>query len=292
MEDLGSININIRESVVGGAGGGRGGGGGSAGGGPGATPPPLPKSDAEKAATFWQTLGGMSTIGGELKGIAARPSVGGVASALDSESTLMTSLSALGPTAAALGPALVAGAVAIGAVVGALAGLQYAAKATAERIEAVGRYSGATAVAKAQEGIAGLMRDLREATVNGERYAEAQRAATAAADAWQPVLLVLRNLFARLSVIASQLSIVLANAVRVILSVIGSIASVMKQVLSYLPAGLVGATTGLGGAALVKLIELIAESVEEVADNTKPRRQANVNQWFMDDIRAMTGRAY
>lgn len=201
-----------------------------------------------------------------------------------------SALASAGSVVVAVGAALAALAAVIGIAVIAFNVLSSAAKATAERIAAVGKYSGAVTVATASERVSALMRDISEAQINGRAYSEAQRAATRSADAWTPILIALRNATAKLATVFFRLSEGVANFLTNFASVIATIARMAS--ISFRNMAFTTLGTSLIGMKVFDIIASIADDVAAVKDNTKPRLGTQANQWFLDDIRAMTGRAY
>lgn len=320
MEDLGNINITIRESRSGGGGGpGMGGGGsGSAGGGPGAVPPP-PTSPAQQAsaqAAGWRDrlsaiLGGASQMGG----LARSPSVSGFLEASASGSAVSQGLGAIAPSLASLTPIAAGVGLAFGLATKAVDFLRGAAEKTAQRISEVGRYSSEISNAMAMENIRRFQRNIREAAVNADVYSRAQRSATASADAWSGVETDLNRGMAGLSAIFQFLSRRAAAIIARPAAAFAGTALSTQDAVDDLESGWerfskgMHATldyfvktnyqqfgTGFWGQLAATAIELLREIAMWcgiTVENTKPKPpMGRPNDWFMDDIRAMTGRPY
>lgn len=233
MEDLGNININIRDSSGGGAGGGggRGGGGGQAGGGPSVPPrlvPPIPPTPSTTPPTP-PTTGQMSLVNmapmldrlakgmnikDELMGFFRSPSVGGFQALMSTASETGTMLAGFSGALGAAVPIIGAAIAGIGIAVVALKAMSAAAEMIQARIREVMRFSGELAIAAARENLAQFSRQLREATENGHAYAAVQRQATAAADAandvsieWNRFLTMFAATWHNLVWIASKLAL-------------------------------------------------------------------------------------
>jgi len=224
MQDLGAININIREmGRVGGAGGASG-GGGSVGGGPripipsgggggsSPTPPRAPAAgqtaSSNTMAMLQKFFGGVETgsaIKSEALGFITSPSASGLAGMLSSSGATGGTIAALGAAAAPLvivaGGLLVVGA----ALYATWKMLGKASEIVLRRLEDIGRFSGAITAAQAGEYIAKFNRDLREAAVNGLAFARVQREATLAADAQSAVTLEINKLLAPMAILYQKI---------------------------------------------------------------------------------------
>jgi hypothetical protein len=314
MEDLGNININIRESRMGSGGGGSGGGGGATGGGPGSAPPPSGGGGGGVGAdpSWMERLQSFLAIGSAARGIAAAPSVSAFLGGAAPTGAIATGLAAAGPALAALAPIVAGVAVAFGAVTIAIKKLQFAAERTAERIEAVGRYSSAITTASAMEKIAQLQRNIGEAARNANEYARAQYSATLAADAWAPTLASLNRGLAGLTPLFHFMSKFVADrfaapaerfadlGVALGIAIPAGISSMQRTVEQGWQGTKAFLTDLLGetpiGAWLAQFMERITQLLEFlglIEANTKPKQPPpKLNDWFMNDIRAMTGRPY
>jgi hypothetical protein len=217
VEDLGAININIREL---GGGGGGGGGSGQTGGGPafmarnalktgdilgpltrvqefvsnnmGRITATLTRSQqvgedvlfASRTALLamqqdkTKAAGFASTLRGELADFFRAPSIGGYARLTQEGTATSTTLKLLGSTGKVLNKALF-GLSVVGSVASlALAGLRKATEHVASRIESVGKFSGAILAANVEQRVQQLRDQLQEAAENGDFYARSIRAQT------------------------------------------------------------------------------------------------------------------
>lgn len=227
MEDLGHIDINIRE--MGGGGGGRGSGGGSGAGGTPGGGPALPSNALSTfgAAGFSQgqyqaqTASNIAGMRANLKGWQA-----GI-SALHASRAFMRGESFVelrdffrGPTLAGF-KYLTGNASATGTMLGKLAAssprlaiwsmnllgaagvlttfirsMKSANEAIKDRISELTKYSSLLAMGAAREQLAQLNRDLRELHENGRMYAAAQELDTIAADQWADAMIGVRQIMA------------------------------------------------------------------------------------------------
>lgn len=204
MEDLGHIDINIRD--MGGA--GRGVAAGSPGSGPApqataaAVMQPLTAAQQELAQRVaqlrqnilsWATVTariGTSRIGvagdsvGELRDFFSRPTIAGFRSLTNNASatgSMLGRLAAGSPRLALLATGLLGAA---GVVTAFVRSMKSANEAIKDRITELTKYSSLLASGAAREQIAQLGRDLRELRQNGRLYAAAQRLDTIAANEW------------------------------------------------------------------------------------------------------------
>jgi hypothetical protein len=315
MEDLGNININIRESRMGSGGGGSGGGGGATGGGPGRAPLPSGGGGGGgggSGLSWMDRLESFLGIGSAARGIAAAPSVSAFLGGAAPTGAIATGLVAVGPALSALAPIVAGVAVAFGAVTIAIKKLQFAAERTAERIEAVGRYSATITAASSMEKIAALQRNISEAARNANEYARAQRSATIAADAWAPTLAALNRGLAGVAPMFNFMSKFVADRLAVPserfaemgvaygIAIPAAISSMQRTVEQGWQGTKSFLTDLLGetplGAWLEKLLADLTKLLEFlglIEANTKPKPPPpKLNDWFMSDIRAMTGRPY
>jgi hypothetical protein len=324
MEDLGNININIRQFGSSGGGGGGASGSGQPGGGP--RIPSLPKlppiqPSAPSAVSQQQGFGGFlemlkkgSAIKGEIGSFVQSPSAGGFAELLGTSSATGEAIAGLG---AAAGVALVAvGAVVavVGLVVLALKGLQAAAAHTAERIQAVGKYNAEVIGATTTEKIRALQRNLREAAENGHLYAMAQRASTAAADATADVMRDVNKALAALAIVWWKLVELVMRLYQPMAKFLGK----LTQIDTNKSVGAIAADVGkMFAQAYMEMqlrfwspiyhwlgkyiwyFELYANLMDKllvwlgvIASNTAPKPVMNPNSWFYADVEAVTGRSY
>lgn len=200
MEDLGNINITIREAA-----GGRGASGGVGGGpGPGLNPSQreIAEAIASVEASQKQAMAAVQTaqqqikqppvqglqmfapilrrqeVSAELLNFMRRPSFAGATGLLREGMATRSMLAGLGKTGVTLG----AGLLAIGAVAGgvalALGALKLASNHVAQRIEETWRYSMDQTSAMAEQQVMRVAMLAKEAAENGKRYAEVIRAQT------------------------------------------------------------------------------------------------------------------
>lgn len=200
MEDLGNININIREMS-----GGRGASGG-VGGGPARPEPPIadqvakavqqgqqaqqqalgtarqPPIDPRTVAGMFSRIDrmvGRQDVTAELMNFLRRPSFAGATGLLREGTATRTMLQGLGKTGFAISGAFLALGAAAGAVTLSLTAFKMAANHVAQRIEETWRYSMAQAGAIAEQQVMKVAMLAREAAENGARYARVIRAQTA-----------------------------------------------------------------------------------------------------------------
>ena len=193
--------------------------------------------------------------------------------------------------------------------------LQAAAASTAERVAAVGRFSGAVISAQMQERFAALNRTLREAAANGALYAMSQRAATAASDAtarvsteYNRALAVGSIIWNRLVEMTMRLMYPIARIVGLLADFAGAlmgladmlnmdlvetwIRQTTEPIVRILDAA-IGFHQGFGPFTWLRdAVMRILEALGVIGANTRPSVAANVNGWFMDDMRAITRTHY
>ncbi len=242
MEDLGNINITIRD----GAGGGGGGGSGNVGGGPNALAQramvlanqPIRIAQAvirvdqavitqfgesmqrsisgavarattqaapsSSAVAPFGRLARFQELQAELMAFGQRPTLGSALSLVRSNTATSQAIAGMGRAAMGVSTALVA----VGAVGGtlalALAGLQMASAHAASRIEEVWRFSSATTGAMAEQQIARFVNQIKEASANGAVYARAIRAQTESLDAYGKMQIELGKTTAELDIMFSR----------------------------------------------------------------------------------------
>ncbi len=199
MEDLGNINITIREAI------GGTGASGNVGGGPArresvdrdmataldglmeahqAQVQNITRQASQQATqgilspALLQRFIQQQDIQSELMSFARRPSVGSATMLLREHSATQTVLKGLGTAGVALG----VGFVAIGAIAGtvtmALAGLRRASEHAASRIEETWRYSAATAAAMGEQQVRVMGATIEEISQNSQTYARTIRQQT------------------------------------------------------------------------------------------------------------------
>lgn len=226
MEDLGHIDINIRDMGGGGGGGGRGSGGGSGGnGGPGGGPA-LPSNalslygpagaaqgnyqqqTASNIAGMRQNLkgwmAGITAMQGsrafmgaesivELRDFFRNPTLSGfklLTSNASATGTMLQKLAASSPRLAIWAMNLLGAA---GAAASFVTVMKHAAEAIKERTLDLAKYSSALSLGVAREQMAQMSRDFKELHENGKMYAEAQRMDTWAADQWADAMIYVRQ---------------------------------------------------------------------------------------------------
>ena len=332
MEDLGAININIREL----GGGGGGGGSGQTGGGPafgstalrtGEILGPLTRMQealalniaritakttfSREAATDvyfaarsaliaiqqdkTKSAGFASTLRGELTDFLRSPSLGGYARLTQEGTATTTTLKALGNTGKVLDKALF-GLSVVGSVASvALAGLRKASDHAASRIEAVGKFSGAILAANVEQRVQQLRDQLQEAAENGEFYARSIRAQTIEMQA---------NAYMnrQLGVITSGLSTLFSALKAAVYALVGGLTAFFSLTIR-LPDLMAKMATpfmqrifesAVPGTALYGMRQILLY-LGVITDNTKPKSAYDphdINAWFQADILAMTGRTY
>ncbi len=317
MEDLGAININIRE--LGGGGGGGGGGSGQTGGGPAFGSTALPTGEMLGPITRMQhamavniaritarttrsddtgmdvyfaarsamiaiqqdkrkSAGFASALRGELTDFFRSPSLGGYARLTQEGTATSTTLKMLDGTGRVLNKALF-GLSVVGSVASvALSGLRMASEHVASRIEAVGKFSGAILAANVEQRVQQLRDQLQEAAENGGFYARSIRAQTT-----EMKMQAFMN--RQLGVVTSDLSAAFSNVKAVLYGIAGGIAFIFT-----LPARM--------REKLVEAAESMSDVYEEevmrpggtmwslrqalielgiIADNTKPKNQIDPN---------------
>lgn len=315
MENLGAIDINIREFRGMGGGGGVGPGPGGGGGQPGGGPRPVPPPPATPSPTRLDRLLGLTNIAGEIRSFVTGPTVAGFAGLLQGGGATATALAGLGAAGAALVPVVGSLVLAGAGLYAGFKALQNAAERTAQRIAEVGRFSMAVVSAQVVERVRQLQRNLREAAENGRLYARAQTAATAAADATFEVQLQLNKAYAlgaeawhtlvaaamRLAYPFARLVGIVADAVSAVtrfMQAIGvDISEVIARVL-LVPAtafldSLIGFKSGFGPFSMIRdFLVQILKHLGIIGANTKPATTAGANDWYIGDVQAITQRQY
>lgn len=314
MEDLGRIQIDIRESVS--AGGGGGGGGGRAGEGE-RRADPQPAAVKSSLAQLVSVLSTTKTAMSEMASLVRAPSATGFMSAVSAGSAPMQVAGMLGLSGATatLAVGAVAGiAVAAGLAIKGMEMLGRAAAQVADRIAAVTRFSGTLMVASAQERLAAFNRLLREAALNGQMYAWAQRESTIAANATSDAMIEWNRLLSYGSVLYSRFLTIIMRLLEPMLRFANLLAKMtltsgigdtiwsaitlafkvaVQSIMSVLgPFGsMVGSFIGMFGS-LIDWLANILNMLGIIATNTKPQVQSSVNDWFLADVQAITGSSY
>ena len=245
MEDLGHIDINIRD--MGGGGGGRGSGGGSGAGGTPGSGPALPSNALSTfgAAGFTQgqyqaqTSSNIAAMRQNLKGwqagIAAmqssrawmrgesmvelrdffrNPTLAGfkyLTSNASATGTMLGKLAASSPRLAIWSMNLLSAA---GVLITFIGSMKAANEAIKDRIVELKKYSSLLAMGAAREQLAQLNRDLQELHENGRMYAAAQELDTIAADQWAEAMIGVRQIMAGLGSGFSILKIAASGLVK------------------------------------------------------------------------------
>jgi len=293
MEDLGTINIKIEETSAGGGGGG----GGTMGQGPAKT-----ALDATRGAQggFRQIIDFLRRW--DAKGIATealdfvkRPSVSGFQQLLStstSTGTAARALAALGVAGGIAAGAFLAVVAAAGAAVVAFRVFRYAAQVTAERIEAVGKFSGPASIALANERLAEFSRQLYEAQKNGRLYAEAQFWATGVQTQINMIQVEYRAMLAELAVAFQKVSYWALLLTRPLISFVLNLDRLQKF-LEKAVFGYLSFTNPIVGMYLQQIYDLIKQALFVLNIIARPASPAGgVNAWMMADVQAITGKSY
>lgn len=332
MEDLGNINITIREAV-----GGRG-GSGNVGGGPARPEPPIAQQVAQAVQQGQQAqqqalnagkqtpinpqamfsridrIVGRQDVASELMNFLRRPSFAGATGLLREGTATRTMLQGLGKTGFAISGAFLALGAAAGAVTLALTTFKMAANHVASRIEETWRYSVQQAGAMAEQQVAKVSMLAREAAENGARYARVIRAQTA-----------LEQEKAKLGIEIGKLTSGLTedfykNLTRLMKEINGLFQDTKEarekasDLLGLVPGVML--TRGIerymtdvdeSGLTMMQAIrltllrfvgmeetanELQNEYMDEIARNTRKDVMAEANEWFQADIQYLTGRRF
>ena len=326
MEDLGSININIRELA-----GGGGGGSGSVGGGPSGMAyhtstssfmlGPLTRgqhqmvsainravalmtrsvqtaNDISRTITgamvaFQQDplkgIGFASSLKGELVDFFRAPSLGSYARLMQEGTATSAVLKSLGKTGMYVEGALMTVGM-VGSVASvALGGLKKASEHLARRVEEVGKYSGPILAANIEQRMVQLQNTLQEAAENGELYARAIE--------FQTIELKTAAFFHReLGKITSGLSATFSTLKTAAYALGGGLVWLMNQLPRQTAAmyqRILTSTAIMGPGAQGWSAMLFA--LKNIDNNTKRRSQVDpkkINAWFQADILAMTGKVY
>lgn len=297
MENLGNINITIRDGAGGGGGGfiPGGGGGGTPGGGPGpgssAPLPPPVRTMFERFQGLLQKFGNVSSMFGEVGGAIKVPSIANLTNLLAGSSGVATALAATGAAALPLAAVLtgvVAGGVALRL---SFSALQWGAETVRRRFEELTRFSPAMMFASATERFAQLSRQMLDAQRNGMAYARAQAWATRATDEWAAVSRNLGKIAADLGAAFHALSYSVARILRGFTDMIALIYSVIDVGKIVLNAFTSVAGVFFGPVISAQL-KAIIQYLVAIASNTQPQRTAGINNWFLADVQAMTKRGY
>jgi len=314
-EDLGNININIRDAsgsggggAGGGSSGGGAGGGGSSGGGPRIVVPPPPPLVGGQQKTMMQSIFGKLNLGKlistEMKDLITNPSIAGFGE-------LLTGTSAAGEALAGLGAIALPATIALAAVVAyaaflyaAFKLLQAASEAVAKRIQEVNKYSGTLLKAVALEQWAAIGRTLREASANGKNYAIVQAEMTRVANASLEISIAWNKAMSVYALIFNKFMLLLNRAFAPLARLIGKLYDGIFKVVanpSSAPVwakawltlalapfyGLINMVTFVGG--IFGLLEKVLIYLGVISKNTAPAIGSDVNDWFLADVYAMRG---
>lgn len=297
MEELGRIDINIRESA--GVGGGGGAGSGSIGGGPapsggGVSLIPTPSRGSlaglPSISPRLQSAITSSSAVNQLRDFLRTPTIAGYADLFKRGGDVRKMLAGMGSVGVRLLPMIMAATAAIGvvvAVVGVLAAgfalLKKASDRVMERFESIYRYSPEMTIAKAQQNIAKLLRDISEAQATGKMTAGVVAAGISADDAmsrayieWAPLLHGMAKVF---EFIRWQMGAVLAFYGK-LFNYLGSFFRPIYNMLRPI------------GDAIIAIQEAMLNYFGIQLSRTQPANLSQANQWVLADLKAMTGRAY
>lgn len=301
MEELGRIDINIRESGGGGGGGigsgaigggpsPRGGGGGAGGGAMPPAIPPQQQAALRALPVMSQRMAYLSTSSsamGQLRDFMRSPSVTGYAELFKRGGDVRTMMAGMGARGAALMPLLMKAVLVVGVVVaavGAVAAVFYALKKASDKVletfERLYRYSPEMTLAKAEQNMARLMREMRVARAVGADTAQTVRSSIRADDAmarayteWSPILNGLARMYETMRM---GFAWMITNAGKT-MNFIGRLLQPVVDVFRPL------------GDMIGEIIEWL-KKLFGIAEEDK--RKPNVNEWVMSDIAAITGRPY
>ena len=262
-----------------------------------------------------EKLSNLSSIGGELRGFLSAPTLAGFTSLMSSSSATGGAIAALGSAAAVAVPILGGVILAAGGVSLAMQKMQQSVEIVSQRISELTRFSGALMMSSAQERLAQFSRSLQDAQVNGAKYAEAQRYQTLAENARAAMMVEFNKLLGESAVLWSRFMVTvyrllyplgwiagklgeLISSMRVgtdaaFVSLQGYVAGAFKEITEPFAAYLDRLTGNTGFFLWVKdAISSILKWLGLIATNTKPATTGGVNNWFLADVMAMTGRKY
>ena len=314
-EDLGNININIRDASGsggggsgGGSSGGGSGGGGSSGGGPRIVVPKPPPLVGGQQKTMMESVFGKLKIGqlisAEMKDLVTNPSIAGFGELLTGTSTAGEALAGLGAIALPATIALAAVALAAAALYKYFKLLQAASEAVAKRIQEVSKYSGYLMKAVALEQWAAIGRTLKEANANGKNYAQVQREMTRVANASLEISIAYNKVMSVGALIFNRLMLILLKSIEPFARLIGKFADTVFKGFSnpsaapiWLKPTLFAALLPFAGilnwAFIIYKIGFLIEKaliyLGLIAKNTSPAVGSDVNDWFLADVYAMRG---
>ncbi len=239
MEDLGNINITIREGL-----GGRG-SSGNVGGGPSGGLPQRSQQEMSQAlqrvlssheaqvrrvtttqadvpaqtGSLIERLANAQRLREEIGGFARRPTLSGATQILQQGTQTRTMLARLGTAASTVGLAMLGIGAVVGTAAAAIKGLQMASEQVSERISETWKYSGSTAGAMAEQRITEFALKIREASQNGDLYARVIRAQTEEMIAKNRLDVQLARATSDMAVVFSKLKITLFDYLTTVLKV-------------------------------------------------------------------------
>ena len=332
MEDLGNININIREMA-----GGRG-GSGNVGGGPARPEPPIAEQVAKAVQQGQQAqqqalnagkqppvnpqamfarldrIVGRQDVASELMNFMRRPSFAGATGLLREGTATRTMLQGLGKTGFAISGAFLALGAAAGAVTLSLTAFKMAANHVAQRIEETWRYSMAQAGAMAEQQVMKVAMLAREAAENGARYARVIRAQTALEQEKAKLGIEVGKLTAGMTEDFYRSLTIMLKEINGFIRDTKEIREKAGSLTDYIPVVALGryistAVTDVEGSGLtmmqsirLTLLRFIGmeetanalqnDYMDEIAKNTRRDIMAEANEWFQADIQYLTGRRF
>jgi len=332
VEDLGNININIREMA-----GGKG-ASGNVGGGPARPEPPIADQVAKAVQQGQQAqqqalnagkqppvnpqamfarldrIVGRQDVASELMNFMRRPSFAGATGLLREGTATRTMLQGLGKTGFAISGAFLALGAAAGAVTLSLTAFKMAANHVAQRIEETWRYSMAQAGAMAEQQVMKVAMLAREAAENGARYARVIRAQTALEQEKAKLGIEVGKLTAGMTEDFYRSLTIMLKEINGFIRDTKEIREKAGSLTDYIPVVALGryistAVTDVEGSGLtmmqsirLTLLRFIGmeetanalqnEYMDEIAKNTRRDIMAEANEWFQADIQYLTGRRF
>jgi len=251
-------------------------------------------------------IGQVGEIGAQFKDFFQRPTVSGFSSLMSTGSTAGKAMAGLASVVGVALPIIGAVVAVVGLTIAAFKMLKAAAEQVAERIREVARYSGELTSAVVGERIAELNRQLHEAAENGKAYAAVQRSATVAGNAWGSMMINVNKITSGFAVLWHSITAGFAQSVGPAIKAFGYVGewfatnfgaggnfdglTTAFKVITDMGVLLFGGPLALG--KIIEWLRLLLVKLGIIADNTKPKSTAAVNDWFRADVHAMTGRAY
>lgn len=331
MEDLGNINITIREGA-----GGKG-ASGTVGGGPKGKEPPSAAEVAEAVKTGeteqerirkraaepvppiamferFNRVVGRQQVGAELMDFMRRPSFANATGLIREGSATRGMLEGLGKTGLRLGSAFLAvGAVAAGVTL-AIKGMQKAVEHVSKRIEETWRYSMEQAGAMAEQQVMRIAMLAREAAENGARYAAVIRAQTRLEQERARLNTEIGKITSGMAEDLYRSLTLLMREINGAIAETKGIRDVISEVVGYVPAvalvrGISAGVSDIEGSGLTVIqllrLEMLRffgmeeaannlqnEYMNEIMKNTRKDVMAEANEWFQADIVHLTGRRF